>query len=340
MTGNSHYNEMVERATVARQQQLGIPPRPSAPAAAPAPAQQPAGPAPEGSANVPAADAGAPAETVEKGPESPVEGVVDAAMPGGQAEPEPPAEGTQEPAEPVPAGSGEEAASDERQDDGEGSGEAVPAGSDAPEGIPELRDEAGSDNEDFSSGPQEDFGGGEEDKAPAKKTGRSRGRPSKSAGMSETIQINGFPRSLMQLVRTVFPMATNNADALAAFCHVKLGYAGKVSPGVADLARHYSGDKSNEKTAGELRQMNRLLIELRTLIASTELGVAYLAYQRTGYEDKDGVANRPDDPRNFEFLRGRMDQLRARMREEATMQLQHDRVVQARAIAAQGRKDA
>lgn len=158
----------------------------------------------------------------------------------------------------------------------------------------------------------------------AKVPKRGRGRPRKGSSPSEGIQIVGFPRSVMQAVRQAIPAATNNADALAAFCYIKLGAGAKVSPEIEELAASYNGDRSDEKVARDLSSVIRDIADMKEMLMSAELGVAYLTYARAGYEDADRVSAVTENPKDFNFLTGRMDSLLQGMRSTARDRLKYE----------------
>ena len=239
-----------------------------------------------------------------------------------EPEPVPQAESAQEPDAPaVPASEPEPEPVPQAESAQEPDAPAVPASEPEPQVQPP--EQTNEPDDEIPDGGEEAPSFDQTDEA-AKVPKRGRGRPRKGSSPSEGIQIVGFPRSVMQAVRQAIPAATNNADALAAFCYIKLGAGAKVSREIEELAASYNGDRSDEKVARDLSSVIRDIADMKEMLMSAELGVAYLTYARAGYEDADRVSAVTENPKDFNFLTGRMDSLLQGMRSTARDRLKYE----------------
>ena len=155
---------------------------------------------------------------------------------------------------------------------------------------------------------------------PKRSTAKSSGKASKSGKVaskrirSDDIQIRTFPRELMSMIRSEFPNATNNADALAAYVYIKSGKACAVPDSVKELAESWNGDKSLQNMDDRMTVIERQMRAFSVVLQELELGVSYMMFDRLGFR-KDN----PKDTRSVALLEDGVAEMMTRLREQ-TMQ--------------------
>ncbi len=73
-----------------------------------------------------------------------------------------------------------------------------------------------------------------------------------------TVQIPGFPKSLMAMIRADIPAATNNQDALAAWVYIKSAGRADVDKPIKDLAKSYRGPAEEDILNTLLEKVTRI----------------------------------------------------------------------------------
>lgn len=130
----------------------------------------------------------------------------------------------------------------------------------------------------------------------------STSKEKKSAGrkpriQSEFMQIRDFPRELVTFVRSEFPMATSNTDALAAYVYVKSGGTVSVPDSVKELAKQWDGNKSIESLSTRLDNTQKKLSEMDVLLKEMELLISFHLFDRLGFRKES-----PKDARSVDLL--------------------------------------
>ena len=131
---------------------------------------------------------------------------------------------------------------------------------------------------------------------------------------SENVFVRDFPRDVAAFVRSEFPNATNNADALAAYVYIKSGKACAVPDSVKELAESWNGDKSLQNMDDRMTVIERQMRAFSVVLQELELGVSYMMFDRLGFR-KDN----PKDTRSVALLEDGVAEMMTRLREQ-TMQ--------------------
>lgn len=145
---------------------------------------------------------------------------------------------------------------------------------------------------------------------------------------SSTVQVQNFPRELMDAVREQVPGSTNNSDALAAFVYFKLGQPELVVPQkIKDLASKCEGDHQVENIALRLESMEQQMRGFGSIMQELELGIAYFIFDRLGFR-----RNTPKDARSIDFLENGVLDTRDRLREMQSQVRKRDLLKKGRPI--------
>lgn len=148
---------------------------------------------------------------------------------------------------------------------------------------------------------------------------------------SENCCIKDFPRELVQKVRCLFPGATNNTDALAAFVVSHLGEDISVSDTVDQLVSNYTKDDPIVSVDDRLHNLERQMLILVKGLSELELGLGYMIYDRLGYRDI-----QPTDARNTDMLEsnrsGSVMDIIVRMREQSNQMRKQENIKNGRPI--------
>lgn len=126
-----------------------------------------------------------------------------------------------------------------------------------------------------------------------------------------------LPRSLLNIIKTEFPSASNQ-DALAAYILVKSGEDVSVSPTVDILVENYKGDKTVQNIDKRVEHMEKQLNEMRTMLNEVLLAVSYLVFDRVGFRNEN-----PSDPRSINFIENGMADLQQRLSEQSVQLKQY-----------------
>ena len=126
-----------------------------------------------------------------------------------------------------------------------------------------------------------------------------------------------LPRSLLNIIKTEFPSASNQ-DALAAYILVKSGEDVSVSPTVDILVENYKGDKTVQNIDKRVEHMEKQLNEMRTMLNEVLLAVSYLVFDRVGFRNEN-----PSDPRSINFVENGMADLQQRLSEQSVQLKQY-----------------
>lgn len=131
-----------------------------------------------------------------------------------------------------------------------------------------------------------------------------------------TTDIKGFPIDVVNAVRKAFPGARSNRDALAAMAVVFLGENFKVSDSIEELVSEYNKGDPIVSIEDRLKHIEQTLYELNKNSSETELGLAYMIYDRLGYR-----TSKSNTPRNIDMLEsgraGAVTDVVFRMREQS-----------------------
>lgn len=147
----------------------------------------------------------------------------------------------------------------------------------------------------------------------------------------ENCYIKDFPRALMQKVRSLFPDATNNNDALSAFVITHLREDITVSDTVDALVENFN---KNDPIVGVHERLRNLETQVSALVkglSEIELGLSYIIYDRLGYRNV-----QPKDARSTDMLEsnraGSVTDIVSRLREQATQMRRQDNIKNGRPI--------
>lgn len=131
-------------------------------------------------------------------------------------------------------------------------------------------------------------------------------------GKSDCVQIRNFPRDLMSAVRSEFPNANSNVDALSAYVLLKTNADSScVSDDVRELVSKYDGDKTAENTEKRLEHLEKQSKEMMSLLKELELVMSYIAFDRLGFR-----RDNPKDMRSIDFLENGVTDVIERLREQ------------------------
>lgn len=145
---------------------------------------------------------------------------------------------------------------------------------------------------------------------------------------SDFVQIRDFPRSLMSAVRSEFPGANSNIDALAAYVLVKTNAdASTISDEVKQLALEYDGDRTAENIEKRLENLEKQNREMLSLLKELELVVAFLTFDRFGFRQ-----DNPKDVRSVDLLENGVESVLTRIREQATILRKQENIKNGRPI--------
>lgn len=143
---------------------------------------------------------------------------------------------------------------------------------------------------------------------------RTAGR--KPAKGSDTCEIRGFPRSLIQMIKASNGCEdASNTMALAAFVYANrdmdsdVDYS-DVPERVIELAGTFDRYKAAKQTDRNIRSINEKLKRIETDATSMVMGMAYLLYDRLGFR-----TDAPNTPSEVDFDLYGMAELFARMAE-------------------------
>ena len=100
---------------------------------------------------------------------------------------------------------------------------------------------------------------------------------------SEFSQIRDFPKELLTVVKSEFPMASNNTDALAAYVYVKSGGSVSVPDSVKELAEQWDGDRSVENLTARIEYLEKKSKEMVQMLEEMELLICFHLFDRLGY---------------------------------------------------------
>lgn len=144
---------------------------------------------------------------------------------------------------------------------------------------------------------------------------------------SEKSSIRDFPTNLLAIAKAEFPSAQNQTDALAAYVYVKSGKKVTISDEVQLLVDTWDGDNTVanlEKRVGSLENSVR---EMKKMLESLNLLMAYIAFDRLGYRNEQARS-----PRDVNLLENGVEDLMARVDEQADAKRKHDAVKNGRPI--------
>lgn len=161
-----------------------------------------------------------------------------------------------------------------------------------------------------------------------KKTSRQSVVSSSKKSKSDYVQIRNFPRELMSAVRSEFPNAGSNVDALAAYILLKTNSdSGCVSDEVKELVSSYDGNKVAENTEKRLEHLEKQSRETLSLLKELELVMSYIAFDRLGFR-----RDNPKDMRSIDFLENGVTDVIDRLREQANQFKKQENIKNGRPI--------
>lgn len=125
-----------------------------------------------------------------------------------------------------------------------------------------------------------------------------------------TVQIPGFPKSLMAMIRADIPAATNNQDALAAWVYVKSAGRADVDKPIKDLAKSYRGPAEEDILNTLLEKVTR--IERASYIAANGVNDQHYLLEWLLLERMAAINSPRID--TIDFTQPAFEQLRAMLR--------------------------
>ena len=143
---------------------------------------------------------------------------------------------------------------------------------------------------------------------------RTAGRKAAKTSVSDTCEIRGFPRSLLQMVKASNGCEeSSNTTALAAFVYANRDMDADVDYGdvperVIELAATFDRYKAARQTDRNIRSINEKLRRLESDADSMVMGMVYLIYDRLGFR-----TDAPNTPNDVDFELYGMAELLSRM---------------------------
>ena len=145
---------------------------------------------------------------------------------------------------------------------------------------------------------------------------------------SDYIQIKNFPRGLMSAVRSEFPTASNNTDALAAYVYTKTNVSGNGVPqNIKDLAATYDGNRAVENMEKRMSSLEKQVRDMMNLLKEVELAISYVTFDRLGFR-----RDNPKDMRSVDFLENGVTDIVERLREQTNQLKQQENIKNGRPI--------
>lgn len=144
---------------------------------------------------------------------------------------------------------------------------------------------------------------------------------------SDTTQLRNFPKSLANQAKAMFPSATNQSDAIAAYMYVMSHGEFDVSDDVKVIAKSYEGDRTVENLEKRVSSMEKQLAEMLKMLNEIEILTGFTLYHRMGYSRANDT-----DTRHIDFLETGMEDLLARIKEQTREKMKHDALTNGRPI--------
>lgn len=144
-----------------------------------------------------------------------------------------------------------------------------------------------------------------------------------------TVQIPGFPKALMAMIRADLPAASNNTEALAAWVYVKSPEKIQDVPdNIKKLAGTFRGDQDIQflkRIDSMLDHISRLLNDMGKDHTNFELALAYLIIERMNLIDQPNVEG-------FDVTLPNIEEIRRKLHRQGSQVQRWDKERQGRAI--------
>lgn len=144
-----------------------------------------------------------------------------------------------------------------------------------------------------------------------------------------TVQIPGFPKALMAMIRADLPAASNNTEALAAWVYVKSPEKIQDVPdNIKKLAGTFRGDQDIQflkRIDSTLDHISRLLNDMGKDHTNFELALAYLIIERMNLIDQPNVEG-------FDVTLPNIEEIRRKLHRQGSQVQRWDKERQGRAI--------
>lgn len=144
-----------------------------------------------------------------------------------------------------------------------------------------------------------------------------------------TVQIPGFPKALMAMIRADLPAASNNTEALAAWVYVKSPEKIQDVPdNIKKLAGTFKGDQDIQflkRIDSTLDHISRLLNDMGKDHTNFELALAYLIIERMNLIDQPNVEG-------FDVTLPNIEEIRRKLHRQGSQVQRWDKERQGRAI--------
>jgi hypothetical protein len=160
-----------------------------------------------------------------------------------------------------------------------------------------------------------------------KPVGKSHQQTKVARVTSDTTQLRNFPKSLANQAKAMFPSATNQSDAIAAYMYVMSHGEFDVSDDVKVIAKSYGGDRTVENLEKRVSSMEKQLVEMSKILNEIEILTGFTLYHRMGYSRANDT-----DTRHIDFLETGMEELLARIKEQTREKMKHDAIANGRPI--------
>lgn len=129
---------------------------------------------------------------------------------------------------------------------------------------------------------------------------------------SDVTYIRDMPKSLVTEARAVFPSASNNTDALAAYVSLKSGNTEGLTDDQLFLVRNVKEKDPIQVMNSHLARLEKDIFKIFGTTKQLELVVGYLLFDRLGYRREN-----PNGPKDANLLEPGMEEMLDRIRTQA-----------------------